>query len=182
MSPTALLSRWKRATHPSNAAPSAGCTSSGMRAVHRWCVRTASMPSAGTAWSLWMWVLCNLEWQTWAVDSDNVGEGPSLPWKAGGLTSNKDRAPGDDSPVFVRILVPWGDIWVRKLGPGLGFSFALKSVGVSANIRVRFVVRQKGYLVLHDSIGNQCWFKLLESDHEQLILGMFQYSTIWKAI
>ena len=53
---------------------------------------------------------------------------------------------------------------------------------MSANIRVRFLVRQKAYLVQHDSIGNQCWFKLLESDHEQLILGMFQYSTIWKAI
>lgn len=53
---SALSTRTKRMTHRSSAVPNVKCTSRGTRAVHRWCARTANMPSAGTVWSPWMWV------------------------------------------------------------------------------------------------------------------------------
>lgn len=40
--------------HQSSAVLNVKFTLRGTRAVHRWCARTASMPSAGTVWSPWM--------------------------------------------------------------------------------------------------------------------------------
>lgn len=52
----ALSIRMKRMKHQSSAVLNVKSTSRGTRAVHRWCARTANTPSAGTVWSLWMWV------------------------------------------------------------------------------------------------------------------------------